>query len=206
MAELVTRYRDRPSDLARSLAAWLYSGLNAAAGATALLLIRTFAWTFGATGTTVPVVQVLVASFGSLALFRSSLFKVRVGNADVDIGPSTLLTMALNAADLGVNRKQGRLRSKYVRRHFKDVDFDRAMVSLPTYCINLMEGVPEADQRRLLEEITELDEAEMSSQMKSYNLGLAILRVTGVSILESAVTDTRDQLVLDPTSKPRPGV
>ncbi|MDW3220598.1 MAG: hypothetical protein R8F63_18475 [Acidimicrobiales bacterium] len=192
-AELVTRYRDQPSDLVRSLSAWVYAGLNAAAAAAALVLIRAFEWKFGASGETVGLTRVLVAGFGSLALFRSSLFKVRVGEADVDIGPSTLINMALNAADLGVNRNQARLRSRYVKKKMKNVSFEKAKAALPAYCLNLMESVSEADQTRLSDEIKALEADNMTDQMKSYNLGISILRVTGVAILSTAVDDTRDQ-------------
>jgi hypothetical protein len=193
-AELVTRYRDRPSDLFTSAAAWMYLALNAAASMAALLLVRSFGWDFGASGSVIPLVQVLVAGFGSLALFRSSLFTVRVGDADVNIGPSTLLTMALNAADLGVNRHQAKLRSKFVTKSFAKVDFDRAKTALPVYCLNLMEGVPADDQKRLSDEVATLDAAEISKQMKTYNLGVALLRVTGTSILRTAVSDTGSEI------------
>lgn len=194
-AELISRYRDRPSELLRMLPVWLYVGINAAAATAALYVTRAMGWDFGASNDNVEFVRVLVAGFASLAFFRSSLFTVRLGDKDVGIGPSTLLTLALDAADRGVNRTQGMLRAKTVERLMKGVSFEKAKVALPTYCFNLMEGVPADEQRRVVEEIEGLERSNrLSPQMKSYNLGLVVLRVTGETVLAAAVAALADEL------------
>lgn len=185
-AELVSRYRDRPIDLLRTAGTWFYTGLNAGAGCAALLLIRAFGWDFGAeegTGT----VRVLAAGFGSLAVFRSSLFVVRVGGDDVAIGPSTFLSLALNAADRGVDRHQATERSRRVSTIMQGVSFEKAQEALPTYCLGLMESVPVEDQRRLAREVAALDKGAMPDAVKAMNLGLSIIRVTGSEVLGAAV-------------------
>src|SRR5690348_14702300 len=85
VAELITRYRDRPASLVRVPSTWAYVLINASAGGTALYLLHTFGWDFGATRNAGArhVMQVLVASFGSMALFRSAFFTVRVHDQDV---------------------------------------------------------------------------------------------------------------------------
>ncbi len=194
-AELVSRYRDKPSDLLRTMAAWLYAGLNAAGAAAALLLVRTFGWDFGVTGAAeIDATQVLVAGFGSLALFRSSLFTVRAGSSDVSIGPSTLLTMALDAADLGVERQQGRRRAKRVKSLMYGVSFDRAKEALPAWCFKMMQSEHKDEQTALAEEIIALGRSAMSDQLKAYSLGLAIMRITGVTILAAAVDALRHDI------------
>ena len=75
-AELLSRYRDKPSLLLLVGATWGYVVINALAAIAAYLLIQRFGWGFGQTGGAKAAVQVLVAGFGSAALFRSSLFMV----------------------------------------------------------------------------------------------------------------------------------
>ena len=86
VGELVSRYRDEPAAAFRSAAAYCYLGLNAVAGVLGLALVHTFGWTFGVDPgsgeTAVRWTQAVVAGTASLALLRSSLFLVRVGNQD----------------------------------------------------------------------------------------------------------------------------
>jgi hypothetical protein len=42
----------------------------------------------------------------------------------------------------------------------------------------------------------------MSDQLKSYNLGLALIRVTGVTVLTGALTALRDDLVAPAAGDP----
>src|SRR5262249_26169001 len=114
-AELASRYRDRPAVLVAAPSAWLYALLNAAAAALALLLVESFGWTFGLTeAKAVEVLRVMVASLSAMAVFRSSLFTVRIGDADVGVGPSTLLTTLLGIADRSVDRRRAADRSTTV--------------------------------------------------------------------------------------------
>ena len=110
VGELVTRYRDAPSSTLRSGPALLYTALNAAASLAALALVHVFGWQFGVSSSNPEAVrwtQVLVAGFGAMALFRSSLFIVKVGGQDLGIGPGGVLQSLLAAADRGVDRWRG---------------------------------------------------------------------------------------------------
>jgi hypothetical protein len=130
MAELVSRYRDAPVRAIASLPAVLYIALNAAASLAAFGLIQVFDFRFGVTGADAGQkllwVQALVASFGAMAAFRSSLFTVRVGDQDVGVGPQGLLQIILDAADRGVDRERAAGRAAEVATAMKDLSFQRA--------------------------------------------------------------------------------
>lgn len=187
--ELVSRYRDDPLSAFKRVAGLTYIALNAAAGAGALAAIRSFGWTFGFEGETAALrlLQILVAGFGAMALFRSSLFVVRAGGQDVAAGPAGFLQVVLDAADRAVDRNQAEERANVVTRLMEAVDFDRAYQALPAYCLALMQNVPPAEQAELAREVARLRGASMTPRAKSLALGLALLNVVGADALKAAV-------------------
>src|SRR5207249_7959686 len=124
--ELVARYRDAPGSALRNAAAGLYLAINAAAAVAALGLVQAFNWTFGAGGgSELRWTRVLVAGFGAMAIFRSSLFIVRAGEQDVGVGPSGFLQVVLNATDRAVDRRRAGARAGEVSRAMDGVSFDK---------------------------------------------------------------------------------
>ncbi|MFC5182072.1 hypothetical protein [Actinomadura harenae] len=188
VAELVSRYRDRPITLVRVPSTWAYVLINGAAGAGSLLLLRTFHWEFGVKSPQMlGAAQVLAASLGSMMIFRSAVFTVRVGDEDVAVGPSTLLTSLLAAADRGVDRVQARSRAQDVGRIMEGVSFPRARLALPTYCLGLLQNVSAEDQADLRTAVDALAGSDMSDGQKTLNLGLLLMNVAGPDVLEAAV-------------------
>jgi hypothetical protein len=187
--ELATRYRDQPIALVKLLSAWVYVAVNAAASGFALLFIHTFNWHFGASASPngITIIQVLVASFGAMVLFRSSIATVRVGDQDVPIGPSVVLSSLLAIADRAVDRKRGSGRSKDVARIMKGVSFQKAYIALPTYCLALLQNVSPAEQEELSKAVNSLILANISDSLKTLNLGLVLMNISGPTLLEAAV-------------------
>ena len=210
MAELVSRYRDAPTRAIASLPAGLYIALNAAASLAAFGLIQVFDFRFGVTGADAGAkllwVQALVASFGAMAAFRSSLFTVRVGDQDVGVGPQGLLQIILDAADRGVDRERAAGRAAEVATAMKDLSFQRAYIALPTLCLELMQNLPQDQQAALGDEIRKLKDAPMDEATKALVLGLKLMNVVGHPVLSAAITSAgpkiRRAAALEPLSKP----
>lgn len=205
--ELISRYRDRPRDLLHAASAWFYLLLNVLAGCAALFSIRSLGWDFGADdGDAGAFVRVLVAGFGSMALFRSSLFNVRLGGEDVPIGPATVTALALDAADRGVDRFQARRRANLVAKVMSGISFDRSREVLPSYTINLLEGLRSDAQRRLAEEVDELDKSStMSERVRVQALGLAVMRASGADVFQTAVKFLHSEICERRTCERRSG-
>lgn len=200
-AELISRYRDRPTSLIRVPGTWAYVLLNGSAAAGALLLIHAFGWKIGAKSAgSVETAQVLVAGFGSMMVFRSALFTIRVGDEDVAVGPSTLLFSLLTAADRGVDRVQAKTRSADAGRIMAGISFERARLALPTYCLGLLQNVSAEDQADLRTAVDALAASEMTDGQKALNLGLLLMNVAGPDVLMAAVQTLRDEI----TSAPAP--
>lgn len=199
VAELISRYRDRPATLLRVPSTWTYVTINGAAGAGSLLLLHTFGWKFGVTQPDVAAAtQVLAASLGSMMIFRSAVFTVRVGDEDVAVGPSTLLTALLAAADRGVDRMQAKTRAHDAGEIMRGVSFAKAKLALPTYCLGLLQNVSAEDQADLRTAVDALaGTEEMTDAQRSLNLGLLLMNVAGPDVLSAAVETLRDEITAD---------
>jgi len=196
-AELVSRYKDDPLRLGGSPATRIYVSVNIAAGIAALALVKEFEVFSGSKHPA--IYEALLASFGAIAFFRSSLFTARVGDTDVGIGPSTLLKSLLDASDLMLDRGQAGDRATDVGRIMRDIDFNRAKVSLPTLCLALVQGLTQEQQKLVAEQIAKLtDEPIMRPEDKSTILGVYLLRQVGASVLDSAVATLGSQIRRDP--------
>jgi hypothetical protein len=190
LAELITRYRDEPNALWTSVSFWLYLALNAGASAAALELIRIFGWTLGLPpGPGRPPVLAIVAGLGATALLRSSFLNLKIGNEDVGIGPSSLLTSLLAVVDRSVDRRRAAQRSRLIASVMNGVSFKKASLSLSAYCLQLMQNLPLDEQEKLRNLVAGLGLADMDEELKSFNLGLLLLNTVGPAVLSAAVRD-----------------
>jgi len=197
LVELVSRYQDDPVKALKSVPAVSYVLINAAASVVALLAIEVFDWNFGVSDSNANAaawVRVLVAGFGAMGLFRSSLFTVRAGNEDVPIGPGGLLTLLLKTVDSEVDRSRARDRAKESARIMKGVSFEKAHVALPTFALGLMQQVPAEAQERLSQDIIQLVGTELSDNAKALNLGLLLINHVGERVLTDAVAALGDEI------------
>lgn len=204
LTELVSRYRDEPVRALWSWAALLYILINALASAFALNLIRVFGWLDepGAIGMQTLYKEVLLAAFGAMALFRSSLFIVRLGNADVGFGPVFILQILLGATDRAVDRQRGQSRSSEVSNIMAEVSFEKAKEILPSYCLALMQNLPKEEQESLAQVVatistTSISDATIANRQKAVLLGLALMNVIGTDLLEQAVKSLGDDIKID---------
>jgi hypothetical protein len=198
IAELITRYRDAPSALGLVPSAWFYVLVNAAGAMAALLAINTFGWTFGGkTEEAIKAYKLLVAAFGSAALFRSAFFLVKIGGRDVGVGPSLILTGLLEAADRGVDRVRGARRAAQVTEIMLNISFEKSYVALPICCLALLQNASAEEQLALRSRVDSIKAMEMLDDQKSLALGLAIINLGGAGVLSAAVAALGDEIKRD---------
>jgi hypothetical protein len=198
-AELLTRYRADPRRVFQTKSAWLYIGINALSTVGALFLIHVYGWTFGgSTGMPQRTTQVLVAGFGATTLFRSSLFITRIGDRDVGIGPSAILTVFMSTTDRAVDRAQAGYRSKQMQEVMDGVSFAKAWQLLPAVCLSLMQQPDAQEQKKLAIEVNEIRRSKVDDQAKTQMLGLVLMNVFGPDVLRGAVTMLGDRIRTTP--------
>jgi hypothetical protein len=185
--ELISRYRDAPVRALCSPPALVYVSVNLLAACAAYGLITAFNWSFGAaSGDPTRWTRVLVAGFGAMALFRSSLFMVRVGGQDVGIGPSSLLAALLAVADRGVDRGRGTRRAAEVHKLLDGIPWTRARTDLPAICLGLMQNATLVEQDALAGAIRDIDAGDLDDDIRVLLVGLELLNLAGAGVLGGA--------------------
>jgi len=202
--ELISRYKDAPKKALYTGPALLYMALNVAASILALALVRGFGWTFNTTGSSQRWTQVLVAGVGAMAFFRTSLFTVSAGGRDIGVGPGTFLEIFRTAADRAVDRLRAGARTQCVAKLMDGIDYQKAKAGLVTYCLALMQNVPDEEQKKLVEQQKLLDLEIMDDAVKVRVLGLALLNVVGPEVLTAAVDGLRDRMKVTPAQPINP--
>ncbi len=191
--ELVSRYRDDPRRLLAAQATALYIVVNITAGIAALALVKLLD-VFGGHAHRA-LYEVLLAGFGAIAFFRTSLFTARIGGTDVGIGPSTLLKSLLDASDLLINRGQATRRADDVAPIMGGIDFQKAKTTLPTLCMTLVEGFPDDQRKQLGDQIAQLDsDMTIERTAKTTILGAYLIRQFGTDVLARAVVTLGDRI------------
>lgn len=202
VVELVSRYRDNPVRALLTFPAVLYVVLNVAACIACLAVIDIVkpSWIFDAKNAqdVQQLYVILAAGFGAVALFRSSIFKLKSPEGDLAVGPSLILDTLLAATDRGVDRKIAAPRGEKVSKLMDGVTFDRAKAALPAYCFALMQNVGPQEQKAFADQVNSLSATEMKDQVRALNLGLALINLVGEKVLERAVADLKPLITVDP--------
>ena len=203
-AEIVSRYRDEPDNALRTWPSVFYMILNALASCAALIAIRIFGWTFGISDpASVGWAQAGVAGVGAMAVLRASLFSVKVDDETIPIGFGRFLDVLLTSVDSAVDRKRAEERGKAVSEIMKNVSFEKAYQSLPSYALALLQNLPQADQDQLGKKVGLLyTTAGITPRVKSLLLGLALMNLVGEGVLKSAVENLGKDIETDPAPAP----
>ena len=192
LIEVLTRYSDARSLLAKEWAAWTYVAVHVVAAGGALWLLNNYVPWSPETDQpgAMPVTKVVVAAFGSLAIIRSSVFQARIGDRTIDVGPHALVAALLDTADRSMDRRHAEHRSAVVTEIMSDVSFGRAQVALPTHCFNAMQTVSDEEQEALTAELSKIAQLDsMPDHAKSLSLGFLLLDIVGENLLRQAVSD-----------------
>jgi len=186
-SEIISRYRDAPAIALGAPPSIVYLCINIAASVGALALIEIFNWFAGPDNLQTTTQRVLVAGFGAMAVFRSSLFMLRVGNQDVHIGPVTFLESFLGAVDRGIDRVRGESRANKAKELMSGINFDKAVVVLVPFCLDLMQNLSADDGSRLVADIGKIKDSDSDPAMKSIRLGLKLMNAFGEGVVRAAL-------------------
>jgi hypothetical protein len=190
VTEILGRYTDSPVAAMKSAGAVIYVLVNAAASCLALFLLLSLA----PQAATNPIYQVLIAGIGAMAFLRSAVFKVKVANEDVPIGPAIILDVLLKFADAQVDRGRAEERAERISEVIKSLPLTQAGVDLPRLCFALMQNLPIDIRQRLLDDITLIvTDTKRSEPVKVMEIGLVLWSRVGIGTLNGAVTLLQNQ-------------
>ncbi len=202
VSEILNRYQDEPFKVLKTFPALAYVLVNALAAILALVFVDAFQWIDNTGDIRSFLTRVFASGLGAMAIFRSALLTVRIGQRDVGIGMQALLTMFLESVDRAVDRGRAVERAKFVLMLMKDIDFDKAYAILPAFCIESLQGLSAEAQQELIIKIKALKEdTGNNTEIKSALLGLTLLNVVGEAVLRTAVDQLRDRISLHEPGK-----
>ncbi len=189
--ELLNRHPDaNVTWFFKVLSPWFYVAVNGAAGAFAFWFMDSLGWTSfeSVPGPAVPLVQVLLAGFGGLALLRTSLFGVRVEDRTINIGIAGLLQPLMDAASRRLDQRRGVERNRLVESVMRGVDYQRVKHELPNQCFRMVPTVSALDQLAVRQHIQTTDRTpSLSDHARSLYLGFVLLDLVGAEVLRDAV-------------------
>lgn len=186
--ELLGRYRYAPLRAAFTLSGCAYILINLVAAWAAYYMIEAFQ-ILGNVTLAKSLTHVLLAGFGSLVFMRSSFFKVRVGDADIGIGPSVVLDTLLLVADRGVDRREAVKRAQDIASLVAEVSDSKLVAKMLTkYGLALMQNVDDKTVQEVTEAIERImGDAQIPDEIRLDIVALKLGNVVGPDVLEAAV-------------------
>ncbi|HTI02189.1 MAG TPA: hypothetical protein VL752_14665 [Acidisoma sp.] len=191
--EIAQRYQDRPLRLLTVPPALVYIYINLAAGIGAYALVEEFD-VFKQDSPHAMVYRVMLASFGAIAFFRSSLFTARVGDVDVEVGPATLLKGLLSMTDTLVNRWQATARADVAASLMREISFQKAKGSLTSLCMTTVQYITPEQQADCAAAIQKIDVSLTDEVQKSLLLGTYLMQIVGPDVVSRAVMALGDTI------------
>ncbi len=183
-SELVSRYRDEPTQALRSVPALTYLGLNALVSVCVYGLLTRYARTLIPALANDPVMRSITAGFGAMAVLRSKFFTLRTEKGeDIGVGPDAAISAFLSAADRGVDRTRAKRRLDLVFRSASRVtDYgyvkDFVKVSLLSF-----QNLNEAEKQSINNKIDEIYKGDNknypSDELKLQAMCYAVLIIVG---------------------------
>jgi hypothetical protein len=185
ITEILGRYTDSPVAAMKSPGAAIYVAVNAFASMAALFLLERLA----PGAVTNPISQVLLAGVGAMAFLRSSVFKAKIANEEVSIGPAIILDTLLKFADAQVDRGRAEERADRIAEVIQSLPLAHAGVDLPRLCFALMQNLALDVRQRTLDDITIIvTDTKRSETVKVMEVGLVLWSRVGIGTLTGAVT------------------
>jgi|GEM_PF-3977699 len=185
VTEILGRYTDSPIAAMKSPGAGIYVLVNAFSSMVALFLLSRLA----PDAVTNPISQVLLAGLGAMAFLRSSVFKAKIANEEVSIGPAIILDTLLKFADAQVDRGRAEERADRIAEVIESLPLTQAGVDLPRLCFALMQNLALDVRQRTLDDITIIvTDTKRSESVKVMEVGLVLWSRVGIGTLNGAVT------------------
>ena len=198
VSELLLRYRDNPLASLMTLSSAFYVLLNAFAAWLALYVMGVFGLAACAADPCAvdeTVQRILFAGLGGMAVLRASVLTFKLQDQEIGVGPAAILQIYMSVADRATDRSRAhQARARSITKLMKDVDVDKARVSLPATCFALMQNVSAEEQKIISTQVNGLEGIDLPSPVKSTILGLSLLDIVGEGALQAAIDLLGDEI------------
>lgn len=110
------------------------------------------------------------------------------------VGPVMVFQSVLSGVDAAIDRRRGESRDALVRRVMAGISFEKAQEILPAYCLELLQHLPEDDQKTLAQPVAGIRRMKQDDEAKAQLLGLVPVNVVGEALLSRAVDSLSGKL------------
>ena len=165
----------------------LYCVGNVTAAALTFGMLRGFGWTAGLgadEAEKIVWIQTISAGFGAMVILRSSIFRVRIGKDDVDVGLATVVHQLFAAIEREIDRIEGRHRLDAVDA-FAGLKFDEVVTIAPQLCAGALQSLTAEQLERLKTSIGTIRGGLGTEEHKLQLLVLELMNAVGPEIVDS---------------------
>ncbi|MCC2608007.1 hypothetical protein [Planctobacterium marinum] len=189
--ELISRYKEKPFQILLGSHSIIYMMINAAASVLALYIIQINEFTFGIQANNddakLVLVKILVAGMASMTLFRSSLFNLKIGESEVNVGPNAILQIILRTVDREVDRKNAEKKADAIPKEIKSLSLDLISNDLPTIALSLMSNLDNEEIELFRMKMARIrDNTQLSETTKKIAIACSLSSIVGVDVLKKA--------------------
>ncbi len=194
-SEIIGKFTDEPIKSLKTTYALIYHVANG------LIAVFALKWLFLNNGNKVPegldsVKYVLSAGIGSMAILRSKIFTMKVGNEDIAFGPEQLVTVYFRFMETAMSRVRAKARIDFIEQNLKNIQYDMlynaALVMIDSlggetdYTKKLKDDYYEKNKPKT-EKVTTEKISDEVKQLETYKFGFFLLNLTGEDFITRLV-------------------
>jgi len=155
----------------------------------------------------------MAAGCGSLVIMRSSIYKIRVADTDVGVGPAAILDTILLVADRGIDRRAAIARAHDVNQLIAQangrgsaLDPHTAAKILTQFCLALMQNVDDTTSKSIVDSVNAtLKNDDIAENIKLDIVVLKLGMVVGPEVLTEAIISLGERIRSPIVPMPPPG-
>jgi len=192
--EIIVKFSDEPIKTFKTQAALFYHMVN---GIVAMFALYVLLLSGAPADTALERLKiVIVAGLGSILIMRSKLFDLKVGQTEIAFGPEQFVRVFLKFMEDAIDRVRAQARVEFVKRVLDNIDYEKVQ----PYCLAMLDAAQalEADKRQELEKRMKAigEDSKNDKQLRSYQLGFAILNRMGEDYLTQLFRDPRPEWMI----------
>jgi hypothetical protein len=192
--EIITKFPDEPLKSLGTTEALIYHAVNGGIAAFSLWVLVLFKVSSQTDLDKLKIV--LAASLGSMAVMRSKLFNVKVGEEDISVGPEQIVKVFFRFMEESIGRVRALSRINFVTEVMNNLNFQ----NIRTHTIAMLDSVQTLSVERktdLETKMSRISEAEpQEPQLKSYLLGFLLLDAMGEAFVRRLYQERKAEWLL----------
>jgi hypothetical protein len=192
--EIIVKFSDEPIKTFKTQEALFYHVVN---GLIAMFALYVLILSGAPAGNPLERMKiVVVAGLGSVLIMRSKLFDLKVGQQEIAFGPEQFVRVFLKFMENAIDRVRAQARVEFVKQVLDNIDSEKVQA----YCLAMLDAAQalEDDKRKELQDkIKTIGQgAANDKQLRSYQLGFAILNRMGEDFLTQMFHDPRPEWMI----------